>query len=169
MQNSKYEYNALCDVCGFKKKASELMKRWDGFMVCKEDWEPRNVLDFYRTRNDAHLLPFTRPDDTGETSWTPTITGGTSGTATAIGSYITDINGVSTYSIQLTPTSASASWTNLTLTFPVALTIPTGKKATAITKQGVFLGTFNSTGGGAITLIGSTTLTDILLIKGSTR
>lgn len=60
-----YEYNVLCDVCGFKKKASQVRKRWDGFMVCKEDWEPRHSLDFYTTKNDTHVLPFTRPNDVG--------------------------------------------------------------------------------------------------------
>jgi hypothetical protein len=60
-----YEYNAICDVCGFKKKASTLRKRWDGYMVCKEDFELRHPLDFYTTRNDAHLLPWTRPDSEG--------------------------------------------------------------------------------------------------------
>lgn len=33
------DWNAICDVCGQKYKASQLMKRWDGLMVCKEDWE----------------------------------------------------------------------------------------------------------------------------------
>lgn len=56
-----YEYNAECDVCGWKYPASELLQRWDGYMVCKGDWEPRNILDFYEPRSDAHLLPFTRP------------------------------------------------------------------------------------------------------------
>ncbi|MHB8603488.1 MAG: hypothetical protein ACYC9R_12715 [Nitrosotalea sp.] len=59
----KYDYNVICDVCGFKKKASEVRQRWDGYQVCKEDWEQRHPLDFYRTRNDTHKLPFTRPDE----------------------------------------------------------------------------------------------------------
>ncbi len=59
-----YEYRALCDVCGFKKWNYELRRRWDGFMVCADTcWEPRHILDFYRPRNDAHTLPWTRPDD----------------------------------------------------------------------------------------------------------
>ncbi len=43
--------------------------RWDGLMVCKDDWEPRHPSDFYRPRNDVHKLPFTRSDasDTGLT------------------------------------------------------------------------------------------------------
>lgn len=57
-----YDYNVICDVCGFKKKASEVRKRWDGFWVCPEDWEQRHIADFYQTRNDVHTLPFTRPD-----------------------------------------------------------------------------------------------------------
>ena len=59
-----YEYNAICDVCGFKFKASKLLKRWDGYMVCEKDYELRHPLDFYTTRNDTHLLPWTRPDPT---------------------------------------------------------------------------------------------------------
>lgn len=62
---SKANYNAICDVCGWKMDASLLQKRWDGLMVCEKDWEPRNILDFYRPRLDAHLLPFTRPDNDG--------------------------------------------------------------------------------------------------------
>lgn len=61
----KGNYNVLCDVCGFKMKASEVKKRWDGAIVCKEDWEQRHQLDFYETRNDVHKLPFTRPDNDG--------------------------------------------------------------------------------------------------------
>jgi len=60
-----FGYNSICDVCGFKFKASMLRKRWDGFMVCKGDYEMRHPMDFYTTRNDAHLLPWTRPDSDG--------------------------------------------------------------------------------------------------------
>lgn len=60
-----YEYNVLCDVCGFKMKSTEVRKRWDGFMVCSKDWETRHSLDFYTTRNDTHLLPFIRVDNDG--------------------------------------------------------------------------------------------------------
>jgi hypothetical protein len=60
-----FGYNAICDVCGFKFKASQLSKRWDGMMVCKHDYEVRHSLDFYTTKNDAHLLPWTRSDSVG--------------------------------------------------------------------------------------------------------
>jgi hypothetical protein len=64
MAYKSYNYRAVCDECGFKRWNYELAKRWDGAMVCRDTcWEPRNILDFYRTRNDAHKLPWTRPDD----------------------------------------------------------------------------------------------------------
>ena len=68
-----YEYNVLCDVCGFKKKASQLKKRWDGFWVCLEDWELRHPLDFYTTPNDTHRLPYYRPDDNNGIDVGPSI------------------------------------------------------------------------------------------------
>lgn len=71
-----YSYSALCDVCKFKYKASQLQLRWDGFMVCRWDWEPRHPLDFFRGRLDAHKLPWTRSDDgaQGSNTWQPTWT-----------------------------------------------------------------------------------------------
>ena len=60
-----YEWNVLCDVCGFKKKASEVKKRWDGYMVCAEDWEIRHPMDFFTNKNDVHVLPFIRSDNNG--------------------------------------------------------------------------------------------------------
>ncbi len=59
------QYNALCDVCGFKYKNHQLKKRWDRFMVCSADWEQRHPLDFYKSRKDVHQLPWTRPDSDG--------------------------------------------------------------------------------------------------------
>jgi len=86
-----YEYNAICDVCGFKFKNYELKKRWDGYMVCDADWETRHIADFYRTKNDTHNLPFTRPDSAAELTWTPVIFNlnevDNSGTITKTGSY----------------------------------------------------------------------------------
>lgn len=56
------DYNAICDECGFKFKASELKRRWDGLMVCKADWNPRQPQDFVRGTVDSKPLPFTRPE-----------------------------------------------------------------------------------------------------------
>lgn len=68
-----YEYNVICPVCGFEKKNYELQQRWDGLWVCKDDWEPRNILDLYRNRPDAHQLPFTFPDTDADESNAPDI------------------------------------------------------------------------------------------------
>jgi hypothetical protein len=58
------DYNAICDVCGFKKKASELRKRWDGFMVCASDMEERHPQDLIRSIPEKPVPPFTRPQPT---------------------------------------------------------------------------------------------------------
>lgn len=55
------DWNITCDVCGKKIKASESKHRWDGFIVCSDDFETRHSLDFIRTRSDKILVPFTRP------------------------------------------------------------------------------------------------------------
>ena len=55
------DWNAICDVCGFKFKASQLKKRWDGFMVCDKDWERRHPQDFLKAKPDSPTPPWTRP------------------------------------------------------------------------------------------------------------
>ena len=55
------DWNLICDSCGKKIKASEAKHRWDGFIVCKEDFEPRHPQDFVRARQDKISVPFTRP------------------------------------------------------------------------------------------------------------
>jgi hypothetical protein len=67
------DWNAYCDVCGFKYKASELRKRWDGMMVCEQDWEPRHPVDLIRVRRERQKPPFTRPGGTDEFNEVPYI------------------------------------------------------------------------------------------------
>lgn len=57
-------WNSVCAVCGFKKKSDELKKRWDGVYVCEQDWEPRNILDFFKVRPDHQAVPWTQHDTT---------------------------------------------------------------------------------------------------------
>ena len=47
--------NAICQICGRKYKASQLRKRWDGFLACKDDWHPRQPQDFVRGIKDNQL------------------------------------------------------------------------------------------------------------------
>jgi hypothetical protein len=54
------DWNALCDVCGKKHKASTMKQRWDGFMVCPEDFETRQPLDFIKVRKEQISVPWVR-------------------------------------------------------------------------------------------------------------
>lgn len=55
------QWNAICDVCAQKYKSSEMRKRWDGLMVCPNDWEPRHPQDFLRSVPDHQAVPWSRP------------------------------------------------------------------------------------------------------------
>jgi hypothetical protein len=57
------DWNAICDVCGFKFKASQMKQRWDGVMVCHEDWEMRHPMDFLHVQQENTATPWSRPDD----------------------------------------------------------------------------------------------------------
>ena len=71
------DWNAWCDVCGFKYKASELRKRWDGMMVCNGDFEIRNQQDFIRSVPEKPAPPFSRPRNDGPSPLIPTYPVGT--------------------------------------------------------------------------------------------
>ena len=58
-------YWAICDECGFRFKASKLMRRWDGAMVDAACFEPRHAQDFIRAKKDSNVLPFIRSDIDG--------------------------------------------------------------------------------------------------------
>lgn len=42
------DYNAVCDVCGFRYPASQLKRMWNGLRACPEDFEHRNRQEFVR-------------------------------------------------------------------------------------------------------------------------
>jgi hypothetical protein len=54
----------ICDVCGKKIKASNSRHRWDGLVVCDEDFEHRHPQDFIKVRQDKITVPFLRPRPT---------------------------------------------------------------------------------------------------------
>lgn len=58
------DWNVICDICSKKIKASESLKRWDGFVVCEDDFEQRHPQDFVRSKEDKISVPFTRPRPT---------------------------------------------------------------------------------------------------------
>jgi len=55
------DFNAICDVCGFKFKGSELRKRWDGYMVCPDDYEQRHPQDLIKLKPERQAVPWARP------------------------------------------------------------------------------------------------------------
>lgn len=55
------DYNAACDRCGRKFKASELRLTWDGLRVCQADWEPRHSQERVRASKDDQSVPWSRP------------------------------------------------------------------------------------------------------------
>ncbi len=55
-------WNVLCMVCGVEFKSDEIRKRWDGLLVCKNDYEDRNILDFTRVKPEMGSVPFSNPD-----------------------------------------------------------------------------------------------------------
>lgn len=54
--------NAICDCCGFKFKASMLRKRWDGAMVCRDDFELRHPQDSLKARPERNNVKDARPE-----------------------------------------------------------------------------------------------------------
>jgi hypothetical protein len=59
-------WNVICDVCGFEFKSDEVRKRWDGFIVCKDDFEYDHPQKYLRVREDSQSVPFVRsvPEET---------------------------------------------------------------------------------------------------------
>lgn len=58
-------WNVICDLCGRQFKSDEVRKRWDGLIVCKNDYEPRHILDFIKPHPERTTVPYVRkePED----------------------------------------------------------------------------------------------------------
>lgn len=71
-------HNAICDRCGFKYKAEQIKKEWNGLRVCKECWEPRHPQEFVRGRKDDSSVDWTRSEgadvETDTSGWADTKT-----------------------------------------------------------------------------------------------
>jgi hypothetical protein len=61
------EWNVYCMVCNRKIKSGIALKRWDGLIVCPDDYENRHPMDFLRARQERISVPFT--SDTSFTSF----------------------------------------------------------------------------------------------------
>jgi len=56
------QWNSVCDKCGLEFKSSELMKDWQGLMVCSDDFELRHPQDLIKIRADHSAVPWSRPE-----------------------------------------------------------------------------------------------------------
>lgn len=76
-------WNVICQVCGVQFKSDEIKKRWDGALVCKDDWEPRHPMDFLRATPERGTVPFSNPEPTDTFVTVNYITSTVAGTAIA--------------------------------------------------------------------------------------
>jgi len=67
-------WNIYCMSCLKKVKSDKIRKRWDGMLVCEEDWEPRHPQDFLRAVVEkSNILPYSYDTDGYITPTTPGV------------------------------------------------------------------------------------------------
>jgi hypothetical protein len=54
----------ICDRSGFRVRASDTAREWNGLIVRKGDFEERHPQDFVRGRKDRQTVPDPRPEPT---------------------------------------------------------------------------------------------------------
>ena len=62
------DWNSTCARCGCTRKASTLVKTWDGLYVCPEHWEPRHPQDFVKAVKDNPAVPWVQAKVTTQTA-----------------------------------------------------------------------------------------------------
>lgn len=55
------DWNAACSMCGRKRKASQMIRNWQGLYRCPEHNEPRQPQDFVRGLQDVQTVPWAQP------------------------------------------------------------------------------------------------------------
>ena len=77
------DYNVICDECGFKRKASECRRRFDGAFVCADTcWEPIHPQEYVKARHDKQRVPLARVDPDSEIGTTAVKVAASLGDAT---------------------------------------------------------------------------------------
>jgi len=72
------DWNAICDRCGRRMKASEMRKDHRGLRVCPDDWDPWHPLDFYNMPKEGTGIPWSRtrsPDRSTTVTFSDTTAG----------------------------------------------------------------------------------------------
>lgn len=67
------DWNAACSMCGRKRKASELVRNWQGLMRCPEHDEPRQPQDFARGVKEVISPPWAQIETDNFVTFTPTF------------------------------------------------------------------------------------------------
>src|ERR1035437_9129791 len=56
------DWNVACSMCGRKKKASTMVKNWQGLWRCPQHNEPRHPQEYVRAVPDIQTPPWTQPE-----------------------------------------------------------------------------------------------------------
>jgi hypothetical protein len=67
------DYNVACSMCGRKRKASELVRNWQGLYRCPEHNEPRQPQDFARGIKEVISPPWAQIETDNYVTFTPTF------------------------------------------------------------------------------------------------
>lgn len=59
-------HNVVCDVCGFRFKVEDTRKRWDGLIVCAEDFEKDHPQKYLRIRETGLAVDPIRAEPTDD-------------------------------------------------------------------------------------------------------
>lgn len=55
----------VCDVCGVKVLSSEIRQTWDGYLVCKQDYNPKHPqIEIRAVKENSRVLYHRNPADT---------------------------------------------------------------------------------------------------------
>lgn len=59
------QWNCICDVCGKRYKIGQMRKRWDGLLVCDQDYELDHPQKYLRVYETGQAVPIIRnePED----------------------------------------------------------------------------------------------------------
>lgn len=122
------DWNCQCYQCGFKMKASEAVRNWQGYYVHPEHNEPRQTQDFVRGVPDNQTTPWAQPWPGVVYNYNQTLIGFGDGVTTQFqlgdGLYTTTVTAVSV-------SGSPVSWTDNGLGL-ITITAPAkGVKVTA--------------------------------------
>jgi len=84
------DWNVVCYECGNKRKASYMLKHWQGYFLCPEHWEYRQPQDFVRAKADTQTPGWVQPMPIPDTfTQTCTINGNSAVASCAVSDCVT--------------------------------------------------------------------------------